>query len=71
MTNIRSKQRAAIQTAEARGHVMRRWHENTLASGKRELSAECRLCSAYVVVRPDPAPNEVEVGGTAVATDCK
>lgn len=31
----------------------------------------CKGCGSYVQVDTDPAPNGIDIGGTAVALNCK
>jgi len=34
-------------------------------------SSECNLCGAVVAVRTNPLPNEIDIGGEAVAVHCR
>jgi hypothetical protein len=63
---------AARDTAERRGHTLGKFSPlrgitNTWGAVS---SAECQTCGAWVQVTPKPAPNGIEVGGSAVAVVC-
>lgn len=68
---IRACKITAREGAAWRGHDMTAWSiVGPLMDGTREYHSACRICGAYVRVRPDPAPNSTDVGGTAVALNC-
>jgi len=67
---IRACKITAREGAAWRGHDMTAWSTVTLQSGEQQFHAECRVCKAYMRVSPDPAPNGIDVGGTAVALNC-
>jgi len=48
-----------------RGHRLGKWQD-----GCRLSAADCEVCGLGVSVTPDPMPNEIDVGGRAVAMDC-
>jgi len=56
---------------KVRGHFIRRINTTswTEAHGHRG-AAKCEKCPAYVQVIQHPAPNEIDIGGPAVAMDC-
>lgn len=67
MTTLVQLKRRAKNTAEFwRGHKMTRF-ENV--DGHRHLST-CISCTAQVVVNTRPQPNEIDIGGEAVALNC-
>ena len=59
--------RSASRSAKFRGHNLGAWYE----LGKHARSAKCTKCGAEVVINEKPRPNEIEVGGEAVAINCK
>ena len=59
--------RQARATAAARGHDMAPFRK---LNGRRMWRCACRTCGAYVDVTTWPMPNEIEIGGTAVALHC-
>ena len=40
------------------------------ATEPRYYITNCIYCDMYVQVIPKPYPNEIDIGGTAVALDC-
>lgn len=61
--------REASAAARFRGHVIRWAPEHKGWAGGRAASGACR-CGAVVQVEQIPAPNGIEVGGSAVASSC-
>lgn len=63
----------ALASCRARGHKILRIHElryGYSSPTNRRGAAKCSVCAAWVQVTDHPAPNETEVGGPAVATNC-
>ena len=58
--------REAGQACFFRGHAMDEWQAVT----SEIACSECIACDAYVEVRTKPMPNEIDIGGTAVALHC-
>ena len=61
--------RQADDAASRRGHRLewaRPWH----GEYRSVQSAECAACGATVSVSTRPMPNEIDVGGSAVAVNC-
>jgi hypothetical protein len=63
---------AARDAAQTRGHQLGKFTPlrgitNTWGAVS---SAECDKCGAWVQVTPKPAPNGIEIGGSAVAVGC-
>jgi hypothetical protein len=56
----------AKETAIYRGHNVKYW--NVL--GGDCYSLECKDCKMSVMVKENPLPNEINVGGEAVALNC-
>lgn len=69
MTELRRLRREALRAARSRGHASMRWdgpaHELT-----QRQTAICLACGAWVQVDTRPAPNGINVAGSAVATNC-
>jgi hypothetical protein len=60
----------ATKAARYRGHTLDRW--NTYHGESRSLSNnECIRCGAWVQCNTKPLPNEIDIGGTAVAIGCE
>jgi len=59
--------RAATTAAKYRGHDMGKW------VALDEITAErtCRKCGMNVHVNIRPLPNEIDIGGRAVALNCR
>lgn len=69
MTRYERLRREAKATAERRGHDMEnfdRAHWRIPGNG----SSECKRCGAYVRINCNPMPNEIDIGGDAVAVNC-
>ena len=59
-------------TAKWRGHNLSTFKTITKA-GTNIIMAEarCKKCNRIVIVNTHPAPNEIDIGGSAVAMNCK
>ncbi len=55
----------AMEACRFRGHDMGRWQE-TLGGAY----SCCQRCDAQVTVKVDPLPNNIDIGGSAVAMHC-
>ena len=60
--------REARTACTARDHLMNRFVH--APSGERAYS-ECADCGKWVRVDTQPLPNDIEIGGPAVALDCE
>ena len=73
-TKIRRLKEEAIKSCNNRGHKMKNFTA-TIPGGHysrpRFFTSICRDCNMYVQVIPKPQPNEIDIGGTAVALNCK
>jgi len=68
LVNNRARlKRQARQAMEKRGHRPGDW----VSIGLSKAYCRCLNCGAQVVVTDRPAPNEIEVGGEAVAVNCQ
>lgn len=54
------------QAANSRGHQLGLFNQKD----QRTYVAECQLCFGIVIVTPNPSPEENEVMGMVVNTDC-
>lgn len=57
----------AIGSCKFRGHTMNEWSDSD--DGKSSAT-DCSACGMIVHVDTDPAPNDIDVGGEAVALHC-
>ena len=60
----------AETTASARGHRLATWDEHRRVHGMSAI-AHCRSCPSWVFVVTDPDPNQIDIGGPAVAVNCR
>jgi hypothetical protein len=75
MTKYERLRKEAKETAEGfRGHKLTTFtiHKAMFSDGRKKIIAiaECKKCGKYVVVRTHPLPNEIEIGGAALALGC-
>ena len=61
MTKLQRLKKDATASAKFRGHNLK-W-SGTLGT--------CKTCDKWVQVMVKPLPNDIEVGGTAVALNCE
>lgn len=69
MTTRQELEQSALESCTSRGHKMiafARLYEKPHVS-----ESVCEKCEAYAVVNTKPAPNQIAVGGTALALECK
>ena len=73
MTKERRLKESAIRSCRTRGHVMSRFIDfgKAICSTHSQFLARCILCGKTVHVNLSPMPNEVEIGGEAVAIECE
>lgn len=57
----------ALESATFRGHKMGRFHNNKKNTASY---ANCVVCNKQVDVNTKPLPNDIEIGGEAVALGC-
>jgi len=58
----------AKQAAKFRGHDL--FSFTHVKDVPRLANSVCRKCGAYVGVNAKPQPNEIDIGGEAVAVNC-
>jgi len=66
MTKLERLIREAKESCKFRGHKMKPFSHKY----KMWSSSECKICHMEVVVKVDPAPNDINIGGEAVALHC-
>lgn len=59
----------ANYSAEHRGHNLV-WEEPHHMEARSLQSATCKHCPAWVQINTQPLPNEIDIGGPAVAVGC-
>lgn len=58
--------------AKFRGHTLKKFsRHNPGLNGGGSAESYCIKCKAWIQVETNPAPNSIDVGGTAVAISCK
>jgi len=67
--SIADLEREALVSCELRGHEMGDWDRSRRGSANIS-TCECVKCQKYVQVIDLPQPNEIDIGGTAVALHC-
>lgn len=65
MRKIDRLRHEALQSCKARGHVMGRF----IRVGTWSY-CWCKVCNAWVAIDPEPAPNSIDISGSAVAINC-
>ena len=60
----------AIEACQNRDHDMLKW-EDDRTPDRIISTTKCKICDKYVQVNTKPAPNEIDIGGDALATNCK
>jgi hypothetical protein len=73
MRKLKKLKRQAKSSAEFHGHTLGPWKSNLIFPTRTravELSI-CIHCGEWVAVDTRPLPNGINVGGTAVAMECK
>ncbi|HUV84115.1 MAG TPA: hypothetical protein VMV86_00305 [Methanosarcinales archaeon] len=58
--------REAIESTTFRGHDMGEWNDVY----KGTSVCHCKVCNMQVAVTTNPAPNDIDIGGEAVALGC-
>jgi hypothetical protein len=66
MTRLAKLKQRSLESANWRKHTMSRFK----ALGQYHHLSTCIACGAEVLVNLKPQPNEIDVGGEAVAVNC-
>jgi len=70
MTKEKRLKKEAMESAKWRGHkFVGPWLVNDYISHKNYIRV-CSTCEAQVYINTKPAPNEIDIGGSAVAINC-
>lgn len=69
MQNIKTLLRDATIAAHFRQHNLGEW-KSTNYPNRIMAWAQCKKCSMEVQVNTNPLPNEINIGGEAVALNC-
>lgn len=69
MTRLRRLKVSALESAQWRKHKMGRFYRDSFWASKRH--AECKACTMSLTVNTNPAPNEIDICGEAVALNCR
>lgn len=78
MRKIDRLRKEALQSCNFRGHKMTRFYTfNWQYAGSKVMGiiphsaySTCKICGARVDINTTPAPNQIDIGGTAVALNC-
>lgn len=68
MRRIERLRREALESCGYRGHAMGLF--KTHDYWKKIRYAHCLICDMQVMINSNPAPNEIDICGMAVACDC-
>jgi len=68
-SDLETLKEEANQVALARGHALGDWEYFKRSKG-RGANNKCMVCGREVQVLENPLPNEIDVGGEAVALNC-
>lgn len=70
MTKYESLKNQAKELASNRMHKLGRFTFR-LSPNRMVGCAECTVCKAHVTINTNPLPNDIDIGGTAIAVNCK
>lgn len=65
MKSLLVLRKEALAACELRGHTMGKWDKT-----KTTASCKCLNCEGWVQVETKPAPNSIDIGGSAVGENC-
>lgn len=68
-TKLQRLSQEAYTACNDRGHTMRRWVYSTV-NGRVQADSTCKQCGLDVQVLLAPLPNQIDIGGPAVAINC-
>lgn len=71
MSTVSDLKKEAQKSCESRGHKMTKFHRVKNICNKEIWRAYCEICNKSVDVIPAPRPNEINIGGPAVALSCE
>ena len=67
MKSLITLKNEALGSCNFRGHSMGKW---LTVKDRKAATSECEICGAWVQVQTNPAANDIDIGGTAVAMGC-
>ena len=70
MQTLSALRREAEEACVFRGHSMM-WTNPWHGEHQSVQQAECRMCTRWVQVNTRPLPNQINIGGDALAIDCR
>lgn len=71
--DLQRLQKEAIKSVAFRGHMLGPWGISSRRGACVSATLACCTnsnCKAYVQVNANPMPNEIDIGGDAVALNC-
>jgi hypothetical protein len=69
MTKMQQLKKEALKSCKWRGHTMNRFKMHDFFNQTIAYS-NCKNCDCQVVVNIAPMPNQIDIGGEAVALNC-
>lgn len=69
MKNLSELRKQATKSAEFRGHTIK-WHSPYHSERQSLQNGECINCACEIQILMNPAPNQIDIGGMAVALTC-
>lgn len=67
-SKIRRLKESAMESCKKRGHNMNKFRGSVWSTKHSSL---CKNCLMRAIVNPSPGPNDIEIGGEAVALNCR
>ena len=73
MSRLERLRKGALAACEYQGHKMKRFEHSIPYNGimRGHIYSECKICGKGVMCNSNPAPNEIDIGGEAVALGCE
>ena len=68
-SEIRKLKKEARDACKRRGHDMKNF-VGLFMRDRTIYRSKCKRCAMYVDVNTNPLPNQIDIGGTAVAMTC-
>ena len=69
MKKVEKLKKEALGACKLRGHKMERF-QYIINGGWIRGGSKCKKCGKYVTINTNPLPNQIEIGGDAVALNC-
>lgn len=69
MRKIDRLKKDATESATWRNHTLGRWHHYK-SENRIVAISDCVKCNRTAVINTNPMPNEIDIGGEAVAVNC-